>query len=222
MRYSLFTLLVLFISSSFSSEPNTRIRVDFTIKQKIENRISLEIGTAYYDKLKNQLVYQLTFPNRNILVTTDTAVFTYSDDSLINTSFQPGIIQRSIFHLMLTSNLKSFGLGKGLFKTIKVEKQDSLVVTTYKSDNNKVFDGTILVSNHKNKLHAVVYKDASGNVVSKQFYEKYTTVDGLEIPTRIVFIVFENGKEYYKTIEFSNIVLNEEHNNHMYHYPAGH
>ena len=201
---------------------NARIKADFTVKQKVNNSLSLEIGTAYYSLDAQKLVYSFRFPKKEIVVCTDSATYRFQNDTIQDTSYATTLTERSVFHLLLNGDFKNFGLGQGLFTASKVEKHDSLVLTTWKSSNTKIFDGSILVSNHKNKLQAVVYLDAKGDVVSKQFYENYTTVDDLEMPTKIVFVVIEKGKEYYKTIEFSNIVLNETHNDHMYHYPAGH
>ena len=61
----------------------------------------------------------------------------------------------------------------------------------------------------KNKLiFGLVSFHPDGSVISKQFFEDYTNVDGLMIPSKITQIAFINDKPEYKITTYKNIKVN--------------
>ena len=224
MRITLLTISVIIsFAMSFKAEQFSRVRAQFTIKEKkIDGTSAMQIGTAYYDINVQKLIYDITFPQKELLVTTDSCTYRMLGDSVAAKSQVPGFIQQSIFHLVLSGNLKTFGLSKSPLKIEKVENDKGMVITTWvPEENNKLFSGKILVSTKDRKLFGVIYLNEKDEVLSKQFYENYQTVSGLAFPRKVIYILYQDGKEYYKSLEFRNIVLNEQGNNDYYDHSTG-
>jgi len=64
-----------------------RIEADFSIKEKdINGNKLLTIGRVYYDKNIRKIVLNISFPEKIIIVATDSLVYMIDNDSLIKTS----------------------------------------------------------------------------------------------------------------------------------------
>lgn len=180
----------------------------------------MQMGTTYYDINAKKLVYQLSFPEKEVLLTTDSCTYRIKGDTLSDKNKVPGFIQQSIFHLVLKGDLQNFGLNKSALKIDKVERQNGMVITTWVPEKkNKLFKGKIMVSTKENKLFGVVYLDGKDNLVSKQFYEDYKVVAGLAFPKKVVYIMYKDGKEFYKVLTFRNVKLNEKGSEEFYNCP---
>ncbi|MDD2814105.1 MAG: hypothetical protein PHF53_11930, partial [Bacteroidales bacterium] len=79
--------LILLIACSLSTkgQTNTRLRADFTVKISIANGgQSLTSGQVFYDRNIRQLIYYLSFPEREIWLTADTVIYQIRNGQIIN------------------------------------------------------------------------------------------------------------------------------------------
>ncbi|MGB0431142.1 MAG: hypothetical protein ACPGLV_11760 [Bacteroidia bacterium] len=218
------TFLVLFISiNTIAQHKQFRIALDFSIKEKrSDGSFALQMGRAYYDLNHKKLVYDVSFPNKQMVLTNDSSIYLIENGKAIDMKKDAGFIQMSIFHLCLTGSINSFGLDESVFEAKKVEKENNLVMTTWEIPKKiRSRSKTKVITSIKDrKLYGVVFLDADEKVISKQFYKNYQTINGVEVPTKVIFILMVNDEEQYRIMEFKNIEINEFGNESIYNYPT--
>ena len=223
MRLILTLLLIGILGVTYGQDRHFRVKAEFSIKEKRpDGSLALQVGTAYYDLTIGKLVYDVRFPRKHVVVSTDSLLYEFNTDGSVNTVESPGFLQQSIFHLCITGDLKDFGLSNSPLKIEGVEQDNGMVITTYRPERvskRSIFKGKILTSNKERKLFGVVILDEDDQVLSKQFYENYERVSGIDFPMKVVYIVFNEGKEFYKVMEFKSVVINEKENGQFYDYP---
>lgn len=200
-----------------------RLEADFSIKEKnADGSFSLQMGRAYYDIKAKRVVYQLDFPRKETLITTDTASFRIRDEGETERHAMPGFVEQSIFHLILKGNLRSFGLHNSALTISEVERENGLVISSWVAtnpDQKNGFKGKILVSEKNHRLFGVVSLDEKGDVLSKQFYENYSNVNGIEVPGKVIYITYFDGKENYRILELKSPQLNVAGKQNIYFHP---
>ena len=98
LRFCLLLIITIFARHS-SAQGLIRIRADYTIKEKFNNESSLSKGTAYYDKILKKLVYNASFPEKEVWVLSDTVLFKFVDQKFIEKKTAPIIPEFSIYHI---------------------------------------------------------------------------------------------------------------------------
>jgi hypothetical protein len=188
-----------------------RIKTDFIIKAKSPTgEQQLTVGKIYYDKNVKQIVYDISFPEKEIWVQRDTVLYKIVNSKIIGKQRIPAGIEFSIYNLVLNGTLNDYGLKKTKFTLRKVEKSDNNVISTWEPPIEfKKYFGDILLSNVDQKLNGIVFKNNAGEVVSRQFFRNYMKVNGLSFPQEIYRENFVNGKKDIELTTFTNIVVND-------------
>jgi hypothetical protein len=208
-----YLFLFLFPLSVVQVEPQLffRIKTDFIIKAKSPTgEQQLTVGKIYYDKNVKQIVYDISFPEKEIWVQRDTVLYKIVNSKIIGKQRIPAGIEFSIYNLVLNGTLNDYGLKKTKFTLRKVEKSDNNVISTWEPPIEfKKYFGDILLSNVDQKLNGIVFKNNAGEVVSRQFFRNYMKVNGLSFPQEIYRENFVNGKKDIELTTFTNIVVND-------------
>jgi len=188
-----------------------RISTDFIIKAKAPTgEQQLTVGKLYYDKNIKQIVYHISFPEKEIWVQQDTVLYKIVNSKVISRQRIPSGIEFSIYNLVLNGNLADYGLKKTKFKIKKVEKEDGNVISTWEPPASlKKYMGDILLSNVNQQLNGIIFKNITGEIVVRQFFKNYTNVKGLSFPKEIVKENYVNGQKIYELTEFTNILIND-------------
>ena len=197
-----------------------RIKADFIIKTKsLSGQQQLTVGKIFYDKNVRQIVYEISFPEKEIWVQRDTIIYKIVDSKLISKQLIPIMVEFSIFHLVLNGNLIDYGLTKTKFKIKKVEKLEGNVISTWEppAELKKLF-GDILLSNVNQQLNGIVFENYEGEVISRQFFQNYIEVNGLSFPQEIIKEDNFNGQKVYELTTFSNILINDLSGENQYDY----
>ena len=204
------------------SQKYYRIKANVTIMEKdIDGKYNLTKGILYYDINYHKAVYDISFPEKAIIVITDSTYVTIKEGKQSKSKSVKEFLDFSLFNLCLTGKLDYYGLKDTPFAVEKTEKQDSLVITTWAPPKKlKKKKGKIKVSTKDKKLFGVITYDVKGNIISKQFFEKYILVKNLAIPAKVVSFIYKNDKTFTQITEFKNIEINEENNDNMYNYPV--
>jgi hypothetical protein len=131
----------------------------------------------------------------------------------------PPLAQFSIFHLVLTGQIRNYGLKNSGFTVKSVEKSNDMVITTWLPPKNisKMF-GKVLISVKNNRLNGLVFIDAKGTILRKQFFDKYKNFGGIEFPLEIVDITYLQGKENYQVTTYKDIIFDEALSNQYYNF----
>jgi hypothetical protein len=208
-----FICFLLFHFSIFQLNPQYyfRIRTDFIIKAKSPSgEQQLTVGKLFYDKNIKQIVYQISFPEKEIWIQRDTLLYKIVNSKIITKQSIPPGIEFSIYNLVLNGNLADYGLKKTKFKIVKVEKSEDNVISTWEPPAEyKKYFGDILLSDVNQRLNAIIFKDNKGEVISRQFFRNYIKVKGLSFPQEIVKENIVNGEKAYEVTTFSNILIND-------------
>jgi hypothetical protein len=222
MRILPLVFIFILVYSSTYAQQHYRLKSDFSIKENLpDGTANLTMGTVFFDKNNKKLVYNISFPKKMFQVLTDSFFYEIKDSKLSEKKKAVNLLQFSIFNLALSSNLSNYGLNtNGVFKLTDVSKEDSLVISTWEPSTAKLKEltGKVLISQKKRMLHGLIFFDNKGNILSKQFFTDYVTVNGLNFPTQITQINYINGKEYYKVTTYKNIVVNATNENEIYNY----
>lgn len=222
MRYRFQVLFLLMMSAPgvLSAQQFFRIRADVTVKTKLSTgEQSLTVGKIYYDRNERKIVYDLSFPEKSLLVTADTVTYRIVDKQIVQRSFSPSMAEFSVFHLALSSHLPDFGLQRTQYVVTDVQKEGEMVITTWTPPPKLAEElGNILISVMDKKLFGVVFLSPDGDVISKQLFENYIEQDGLAFPGKIVEISYSPSGENYQIMSFKNLVLDELENNDIYSY----
>ncbi len=216
-------LFFFFIFPLFTFSQNFyRIKADFTIKQKnADGSSALTVGKVYYDKNYKEIVYDISFPEKEMWITKDTSVYKFVDKKFVSRQTVPAIAEFSIFHLCLNGTLTNYGLESSPYTIYNVEKENGMVLTTWMPPAKMAkFLGKVIVSQKDKKLYGVAMCNIKGETLNKQFYKNYDSNSGIEFPKEIVQITYINGKENYQVTTYENIIIDDYSEEEMYNYPV--
>jgi len=203
-----------------NAQQYTRIHADFSNKIKTASGgQSLTMGQVFYDRNIKQLIYYVTFPEKETWVTSDTVVYQIKDDKLISKTATFSMAEFTVFHLALNSHLQDFGLKNTRYIAGDVQREGDLVITTWappEKASEKL--GNILVSVKSKQLFGVIFQDPQGVIIRKQFFEDYQLINGLAFPGKIIEINISNGIESYQVTSYKNVVVDEMENDSKYFY----
>lgn len=219
-------IFVLNLFSSYAQE-NFRLSTEFSIKEVSQDESKkLTVGKLYYDINYGKLVLDISFPEKEILVMQDSVIYKIVDGEMVekSTVFE-GFVNSTIYHLLLTNKLSNFGLkeSKYYFES-DIERVDQGIVTRWSPlDALKGKTGEIVTLNESKRLKAIIFYDKDGQVLSKQNFNKYQFVAGLNFPIEVVQQYYRKTEEggifeTTKLYTYKNIVINEAFDKNKYDY----
>lgn len=200
-----------------------RIGGEFIIKSKSENAAQLVMGNFYFDKNEKKIVHQNYFPEKITWVTSDTNLYKIVNNTIVSRQTIPNFSDFSIYNMVLNNKLDNFGLDGTLFKLDKVEQEKDMVISTWLPRKKlEKAAGKIMISSKDNNIFGIVFFNAEGEIIKKQFFEDYGVYSGLAFPGKIVEITIIDGKEVYQVTTYKNIVVNETAHDALYRFdPSG-
>lgn len=224
-RYKSTSLLIAFFFIAFIpfsyAQNYSRIEADFTLKEKkFDGKEQLSMGHVYFDAEYGKIVYDINFPQESVMIMTKDAIVIIKDDSVINKKPANHLVKFSIFNLCLKGSLPHYGLKETPFELADVEKEDDMVISTWKLPEKQVAKKSKILLSHVDKeLQGIVTYGKDENIVSKQFFEDYTTVKGLDFPKRVVhFMYTDEDKKNTRITTYKNIKINHTGNEAFYNY----
>lgn len=192
-----------------------RMKADITIKEKFDgDKSSLTIGKVYYDKNIKKIVYVNKFPEKETWVIKDTLLSKLVDGKIKSSHQLPFSPQFTIFHMSLSGSLKNYGLEDSNFKIDGVEKEDGMVITTWRAEGANI--GKVVISQKDKKLFGVAFFNSKDELMGKQFFKDYQSVKGFEFPSEIVEIYYSEKGENYKVTTYKNIIVDDTGEEYIY------
>jgi hypothetical protein len=214
-------LFLLVISFTASAQQTSRLRCDFSVKTKVKDQPAsrLVMGTCYYDIRVGRLIYEIRFPEKEKWIFMDSIQWVVRNDSVIEVlpaSIRPEL---SVIHLSMKQELSHYGLKNSSFTATEVRQDKGLVITTWTppaATAKRI--GNVATSTRDKQLRGVIFYHPKGNPLRKQLFNDYLNVQGLLFPREIIDIVYEDQKEIWQQTTYTNVVINEIKNNHIYNY----
>jgi len=187
-----------------------RVSGEFSIKSQGDSLANLTMGSFFYDKNVGQLIYDIDFPQEQTWVFSDSSIFRYQGDSLMDSRTGASVAEFTLFHLCLNNDLRHYGLKNSIYELEKVDKEEDLVISTWLPPGVLSSAlGKVLIATKSNRLQGIVFFNAEDEVLRKQFFRDYKNIKGLEFPTELLDIFYTaEGKQYQKT-NYSEIRVNE-------------
>jgi hypothetical protein len=219
LRISIFLIFIFTPLLSFGQQ-FFRIKADFSIKEKnLDGTHSLTMGTVYYDKIHDKIIYDIHFPEKQTLILTDSVMAVVKDNKIVERKKAPNNNKFSIFSLSLNGGLESYGLENSMYKIGETTKDKDMVITTwYPPKKLKDTLGKVVISQKKRSIYGIVFFDSNENIAGKQFFKEYMNVSGLKFPTEVVNITYAFGKEFFRVTTFKNVVVDELENDKIYNF----
>lgn len=220
MNSTIFIALLFLLPNCLIGQHYFRLRADFSTKEKFyDGTMSLSRGTVYFDKVHNKLVYNISFPEKELWVFKDTTFYRFVDKTLKSKKMVPFNPAITMFNNLLNNTMQNFGLEKSLYKIDKVEKKGDLVVTTWIPDKKvaKMF-GKVVTSKKNNQLFGVAFYSTQNELIKKQFFKDYIKIAGLEFPTEVIEIHYLTQGMEIKQTNYRNIVVNDMKDEEIYNY----
>ena len=209
LRLTLFSVVFLSPILYIGQKAFSRIESEITIKE-IDSTSRITTGKMYYDKNLASMYYSINFPNREVLIYTDSMVYRLIDDKVVENYKSTTGLKFNIFNLVLNSQMEYYGLNSSSYELVKTKNDQDQIITTWepKFKNKKYRSGKIIMSQKNKLIFGLVSFHPDGSIISKQFFEDYTNIDGLMIPSKITQIAFINDKPEYKITTYKNIKIN--------------
>lgn len=224
-RYKSISLLIAFTFIAFIpffyGQTYNRIEAEFTLKEKkADGTQQLSLGHVYYDIQYGKIVYDITFPQKSIMIMTNDAMVIMKDDSVVNKKRANHLVRFSIFNLCVKGSLPHFGLKETPFELKNIEKEDDMVISTWELPEKQIEEKSkILLSHIDKQLQGIVTYGKDEEIISKQFFEQYTTIKGLNFPKRVVhFMYTDTDKKNIRITTYKNIKINHSGNEAYYNY----
>lgn len=197
-----------------------RLQADFTIKEKFtDGKMSLTMGTVYYDRTFKKLVYEVKFPEKETWVVMDTMFYKVAGGKLISKMSVPMLPSSTVYEFALINNLDNFGLENSFYKLEKVEKEADLVISTWLPDARmQKALGKILVSKKNNKLFGVAFYSPSGELIKKQFFKNYIRAAGVAFPAELTELSYKKAGKETKVTTYKNLIVNNMKNEAKYNF----
>lgn len=222
-----FFLVLMMLPNTLIGQHHFRLKADFSIKEKLpDGKLSLTMGTVYYDKGFKKIVYKVKFPEKEVWVIGDTVFYKIVDDKLVSKQFIPMLPSHTMFDFALQNNLENFGLENSQYKIGTVKREDDQVFTTWVPDEKlkKAF-GNVVISQKANKLYGVAFYSPKNELLKKQIFKDYIKSGGINFPKEITEIIYHIDKDgstqkSTKITSFKNLVVNEFSDVSNYNYPV--
>ena len=209
LRLLLFSVIFLIPFLHFGQKVFSRIEAEITIKE-IDSTSRITTGKMFYDKNLGSIYYSIKFPTREVVVYTDSMIYRVNNNKVVENHKSATGLKFNIFNLVLNSQMEYYGLNSSSYELVNTNNDQEQIITTWKPKfKNKKYNSGKIVMSQKNKLiFGLVSFHPDGSIISKQFFEDYTNVDGLMIPSKITQIAFINDKPEYKITTYKNIKVN--------------
>ncbi|MBN2520464.1 MAG: hypothetical protein JXB17_08170 [Bacteroidales bacterium] len=222
-KKAILLFLMFFCAFSLSAQVFSRIEADFSVKEVGSNGIQrLTTGKVYFDKNLKKVVYFTSFPQEEIIIITDSLTYQVQNDSIKRKSKAINLASFSIFNLSLNGNLPYYGLQNTFYELTDIKNEGNMVISSWSlPETKKTGKSNILLLSQKDKLlFGLITMAPDSIIISKQFFEKYTQIDGLSFPQEITQFFYYDGKEEIKRTNFKNIIINNFSENKYYNYPV--
>lgn len=203
-----------------SGQEYFRIKADFSVKEKDPDGNSrLYTGRVFYDKTRGEIIYDISFPSRELLVVRDSLIIRKSEGEGEKILPNLGNNALSIFDLSLNGHLDNYGLDRLGFVLDSVEIAEKMMISHWiPPQKAEAFLGEILLSQEDRKLTGVVYLSPENIALQKQFFRDYALTGGLTFPREMIEVKYDQGKEFYKITSFENVEVNDLGNDASYRY----
>ena len=195
-----------------------RFEASYSIKEQLTDKSqSLQIGKVYYNSITDQICYDISFPRKERVIVCDTFMITVGENGSKTAVTGLGLVSFSIFSLLLKSDLSYYGLKKLPYKMLDIHNEDTLVISKWQVfDNVRTNMPVISLAQCNKRLYSFVGFDRNDNIVTRQFYENYETINGLSIPTQVITFYYINNEESIKWLILRDIRINNFRNDENY------
>lgn len=214
--------MVFLFSSKGYGQILYRVEANFSIKEKSTSGYeNLMLGKVYFDRTEDQIVFDVRFPEKEIIVINDTASINCIAGTYQRHNLGTSLVDFSVLSLFVHGNLDYFGLEQTPFQLSDVEEDDGLVISTWKlnEEQRRGSVSKMLLSQKDNNLHGLITFDPNDKIISKQIFSDYVQSQNLPFPSKVLQISYlSDGSQLTKLTQYSNVLVNAPGNEAYYNY----
>jgi hypothetical protein len=213
-----FSLTFIFFFSFGYAQFAYRLSADIFTKTRMpDSTFQISKGKIYYDQNYKKIIFNFTFPEKELVVLFDTMMYSYRADTLFSKTKNLLIPDQSLFHFILAGKMENYGLDQANYEMKGFERKNDMIITTWiPTDFLKKMISKVLVATKNKLLYSVTMIDANGKVISRQILKNYKLIQGLDFPSEILIATYLEKGSIYQIITMGNVILNEPENNSKY------
>jgi hypothetical protein len=204
-------LTIGFLSFTSYSQKNNIFSSSFSIKEKKTSveKSNLMVGTLSYNNSENKIIYNITFPEKEVWVMQDSFLNISKNDTIKEKRKLSNFTEYLMFKNILEQKNNDFGLSELGFVVSKVEEiEEEILVIWDPPVRFKTFILNIKTVVKDNLLQTVIVTDVDGMEINKTFYEDYKMINDLPVPHKILSNFKSTKEEIYKSLTFRNVKIN--------------
>jgi hypothetical protein len=199
------------------SQSNYRLKAQYSIKEIDTSKTQkISIGELFLDKNTKCLRFVQKFPETKTYILQDSSM-TIDDGKKKSSIVAPkGLIEVNIYSIILSGKLQDFGLKSFGYQLKSVKEEEGFVIMNYAPPASAKNNGKVELVKKNGVLDSFIVYDLSGKTISQTYFREYLTINGLQIPQKIIQIVYFGTKESKKITTLKQIKLDEVGNDLMY------
>lgn len=189
-----------------------RIEANISIKEVFsDGKKSLMMGKVFYDFEVGKLVYDISFPENEVMILSKDHITSIKKDTSITAPLiSSELVDFSIYKLLLEGELKTFGLEENKFVIGNIEDLGNGKVISEWLPNARDVHFKIVISQMNNLIDGIAFFDEHGILKRKQLFKDYNRYGRIKFPHSIYeFSYTEEGGQYKKLTTHSNIKIND-------------
>lgn len=216
------TSIVIFLFLSLSSVNNLvaqrfyRLSGNFSIREIVlygesdSFKTFLTRGFLDYDRNKHQVVFDVTFPEKEHWILQDSVFYKIKHDTIYMRYALPYAMQMLNFDFLLSGYNYDFFFQKIGCTIEDIRKEEEKLFKLWKYPDIQQLDvfKYILMQEENGHTTAIAYLDEKKQVVSREFYKDFKNVNGLDVPHVIEQRVYSDSSTYVKKLILSNVSIN--------------
>ena len=219
---SICLLWLLLPSLGWGQQVYTRLEAAFSVKESGsagEQRLSM--GRVYYDQGQARIVYRIDFPEREVLIATDSVLYRVRNDSVVSALPSPNMVSFSVLALCLRGNMPYFGLDESPYEMQEASREGELVVSTWLPPEPwRPHKGQIVLAQKDRQLYGLISYGPAGEMLARQFFRAYVETGGLQIPTEVIGYTYFGEETQTRVTHFREPRLNQMEDDTYYLYPV--
>lgn len=203
-------VLVCAISNGLVAQKYNHFVAKFSILEKntLKDSTSLVYGHISYDLKKNETVYTLTFPQKEVWNFRDSTLTRSGIDSVKTRKEYMDLGKLSIYQKLLTHQLEDFGLEEAGFKMKEMDEIGTKIIIEWEPPKVAAsFLDRVITEVENNKLQAVAFIDIDEKPINRTYYQDYIKVNNISVPTRVKSYFKAEKQELFRILNFSEIEI---------------
>ena len=208
----LLAFITLLLSSFQFSKRIEKVSMASTIKTLKDGKVITLQSYTYYQSLGGQMTVHFTYPLEELVFTNIRGEYKQYNPASNSVYVAEGLeysTRTNYLHQFLSFKTRDMGLSEMNYKQASNKLEDGMLVSEWRNNN---LEGMVLKVKlvHEKNLPIFIANYENDELVSKTFYSKYESFEGITLPMRITEVTYlPEGDSLITKRDFSDVKFNE-------------